>query len=386
MERDTQRRRAQVWGQGVFVFLAILGVLVVTEGKVRGGESGPHPAEVRTIDTHGHLAPSGACTAETSALIALTAMDSYGIQQSLIMPVPEEGLDDCHESSLASVVTAHPDRFAYVGGGATLFPMILAGADATDLEEKVLDILGVGAVALGEFGAEHFSLHSGQPYLSREPDQPLFLLLADIAARYRVPIDFHMEAVACEPVPCTIPLPANLNNGINPPTLNENITAFERLLSHNRGARIVWAHAGWDNTGGRTVALMRRLLHDHPNLYMNIKLRGGDRPNRPLDASGQLDPEWLELIREFPTRFMIGSDVKYPDDSLDPLDSTRSLLDQLPPGLASLVGRRNAIRVYNLDRRLLCHRPGAHGGKTMQVEVRAVTSHLAHGDHLGPCR
>lgn len=385
MEQGTQPRRAQVWGQGVFVFLAILGVLVVTEGKVRGGESGPHPAEVRTIDSHVHLVPSGACTAETSAIIALTAMDSYGIQQSLIMPVPEENLDDCHDSSLASVVTAHPDRFAYVGGGATLFPMILAGADASDFEEKALDILGAGAVALGEFGAEHFSLHPGQPYLSRAPDQPLFLLLADIAARYRVPIDFHMEAVACEPVPCTIPLPANLNNGINPLTLNENIMAFERLLSHNRGARIVWAHAGWDNTGGRTVALMRRLLHDHPNLYMNIKLRGGDRPNRPLDASGQLDPEWLELIREFPTRFMIGSDVKYPDDSLDPLDSTRSLLEQLPPGLARLLSYGNAVRIYNLNQRMICHEPGTPGEKTMWVDARAVNGHLAHGDRVGAC-
>lgn len=337
-------------------------------------------------DTHAHLVPSGTCTAETSALLALAAMDIAGIQQSLIMPVPEEATDDCHESSLASVVIAHPDRFAYVGGGATLFPMILAGAAPSDFEEKALDILSAGAVAFGEFGAEHFSQHPGQPYLSMAPDHPLLLLLADIAARYGVSIDFHMEAVACEPVPCTIPLPANLNNGINPLTLNENITAFERLLSHNPGARIVWAHAGWDNTGGRTVALMRRLLHDHPNLSMNIKLRGGDRPNRPLDASGQLDPEWLALIREFPTRLMIGTDVKYPDDSLDPLDSTRSLLDQLPPGLASLVGRKNAVRVYNLDRRLVCHRTGGRGEKTVQVEVRAVAGHLAHGDHLGPCR
>lgn len=129
-----------------------------------------------------------------------------------------------------------------------------------------------------------------------------------------------MDVVACEPAPsCTIPLPDGLPDS-NPPDLGENLTVFERLLAHTRDARIVWAHSGWDDIGFRTVSLMRRLLRDHPNLYMDIKLRSGNRPNAPLDAGGRLDAGWLALLKEFPDRFVIGVDRKYPKDDEEPFD------------------------------------------------------------------
>lgn len=55
-----------------------------------------------------------------------------------------------------------------------------------------------------------------------------------------MPIDIHMEAV-----PDDMPLPLGLNPSHNPGILKANISAFERLLSHNRKAKIIWAHAGW---------------------------------------------------------------------------------------------------------------------------------------------
>ena len=51
----------------------------------------------------------------------------------------------------------------------------------------------MGAAGFGEMAAEHFS--GGTPYQFAPPDHPLFLLLADIAARHDVPIDQHMNAV-----------------------------------------------------------------------------------------------------------------------------------------------------------------------------------------------
>lgn len=410
MERDTQSRTAQVWGQGVFVFLAILGVLVVTEGKVRGGESGPHPAEVRFIDTHGHLSPSGGCDLTAGAAQALYAMENFGIRQTLIMPTPHDApfqSGACGDyTELAAVVNAYPEQFAFLGGGATLNAMIQDAVNGVSpetlpFEETVLAILRSGAVGFGEVAAEHFSRRATQPHISAPPDHAFFLLLADIAARYRVPIDFHMEAVPCVKVSggvCGIDLPEELGDGLNPSFLAENISAFERLLAHNRHARIVWAHAGWDNTGYRTVELISRLLRAHPNLYMNIKIRPGDEdpsPNRPVDADGRILPEWLDLMRAFPNRFLIGLDLKYPEEWHSQPDQFlllqgltqpfRDFLDQLPPGLARLVGYGNAVRIYNLNQRMICHDPGTPGEKTMWVDARAVNEHLAHGDRVGAC-
>ena len=99
-------------------------------------------------------------------------------------------------------------------------------------------------------------------------------VLADIAAEHNVPIDLHMEAL-----PQDIPAPADLKPP-NPSRLHGNIAAFERLLAHNRKARIVWVHLGWDVTGFRTLDLTRALLARHENLY--LQLRPLPPPQPPL--------------------------------------------------------------------------------------------------------
>jgi len=100
-------------------------------------------------------------------------------------------------------------------------------------------------------------------------------------------------------------LPAGLKSPPNAPQLHANIAAFERLLSHNPRAKIIWAHAGSDNTGYRTPDLCRRLLRAHPNLYMEIKtdpqLNG---KNYPIE-DGKIKPDWLQLFVDFQDRFII---------------------------------------------------------------------------------
>jgi hypothetical protein len=121
-----------------------------------------------------------------------------------------------------------------------------------------------------------------------------------------MPIDLHMEAIISD-----MRMPGHLSSPNNPATLRSNVAAFERLLTHNRNAVIVWAHAGWDNTGDRTVTLMRSLLEKHANLYMSVKIdRLSLAENRPI-RGGKIRPEWIELIRLFPDRFMIGADQHF---------------------------------------------------------------------------
>ncbi|MBI2368835.1 MAG: amidohydrolase family protein [Deltaproteobacteria bacterium] len=304
--------------------------------------------------------------------------------------------------------------FAFLGGGESLNVMIqkVVLHQAT-LEETLPAFVGAatqilrdGAVGFGEMAAEHFSFHEGHPYISASPDRDLFRLLADLAARYDVPIDLHMEALASDIAFADLPdcsAADKVHQFANPDVFSENITAFERLLRHNRMARIVWAHAGWDNTGHRTAALTRRLLQDHPNLYIQLRplpLRSGGRCNPITDVSGNIVGDWLDLMSSFPDRIVVGLDSFYSKFRPDQTDEEfAQLLDralgagrrfmaslrQSSPALAHKVGYLNAVRIYRLNQPMVCHRPGTPAERTMRVDGSALNSHLAHGDTRGPC-
>ncbi|MEW6668896.1 MAG: amidohydrolase family protein [Thermodesulfobacteriota bacterium] len=317
------------------------------------------------IDTHNHLF-GGARRNEDyvgAGNSAVAVMDRLGIQRMFIMPPP---LSADHPvaldvEELVPAVRKHPGRFAVLGGGGTLNRMIhrshREGAVTSKLKEqfrgRALDILSKGAIGFGEFAAEHFSFASDHPYESVPADHPLFLELSDIAAEHGVPVDIHMEAV-----PRDMPLPDRsilTRSGRNPKMLHENISAFERLLAHNRKARIIWAHVGWCNTGFRTPALCRELMAKHPNLYMSFKLSPEGVPEAsPISEDRKsIKPEWLELIRAFPDRLVIGTDQFYGPPGARQIgpqktEATRLLVDLLPPDLARRVGMENAIRLFRL--------------------------------------
>jgi predicted TIM-barrel fold metal-dependent hydrolase len=174
-------------------------------------------------------------------------------------------------------------------------------------------------------------------------DHPLYLLLADIAAEHGVPIDLHMEAV-----PQDMPLPMGLKSPPNPPKLHANIAAFERFLSHNPRARIIWAHAGFDNTGYRTVELDRRLMQAHTNLYMEIKADPEAQGKNYMLANGIIKPEWLKLITDYPDRFIIGSDQHYPEPKggMQRWQEDILLFNQLPGDVRKKVGTENVAHIY----------------------------------------
>lgn len=250
--------------------------------------------------------------------------------------------------TILSAAKEHPGKLAVLGGGGTLNAMIhdcppdRAGPEIRKrFEDRAGELLREGVVGFGELTAEHFA--GVTPYQASPPDHPLFLLLVEIAARHGAPIDLHMEAV-----PKAMPLPAGLKSPPNAPVLRENIAAFERLLAHRPQAAIIWAHAGSDGTGFRTPELCRRLLKAHPNLYMELKVDPKNPGlNSPL-ANGKIKPDWLQLLKDFPDRFIIGSDQHYPEPpgAEQRWQAAVLLLDQLPLELRRKVASENALRIY----------------------------------------
>jgi hypothetical protein len=320
-----------------------------------------------TIDAHNHLhgrlGPRSGFSSDYdgAAQAAMRAMSRFGIRKMLIMPPPFPlNHPHCYDvEDLVDVVSTYPDRFAFLGGGGTLNIMIQKavreGAVSLDLrrrfEKRALELLSKGAIGFGELTAEHLCLGKRHNHQSAPPDHPLFLLLADVAATHDVPIDIHMEAV-----PERMPLPKNLASPPNPKELTPNIQAFERLLSHNRKARIIWAHVGWDNTGHRTAALTRQLLKKHPNLYMSVKISPRDSVShtRPIERGIGLKAEWLRVMRAFSDRFVIGSDQFYLSPRMHrrigppSVEPTQRFFSLLPADLARKIGLENPRRIFNL--------------------------------------
>jgi hypothetical protein len=327
------------------------------------------PGGTEWIDTHVHPLGGRGQTQDYGGAVwaALAAMEPAGIAKMVLMPPPQVhgSPPPFDHESFAFAVKRHPARLAFLGGGGSLNPMIQEAAGETTVsdrlrrrfEEKADEIIREGAVGFGEMAAHHLSHLPGHPYESVAADHPLFLLLADIAARHDLVIDLHLDVVAED-----MKAPEWLASP-NPSTFRANLAPFERLLEHNRKAKIAWAHAGSDMLGHWTVELSRRLLETHPNLYMSIRMGPGRAPeNHPLTGDGRIKAEWLRLLQDFPDRFVIGGDqfiaspaargtgpgMTFAQRAAMIRQRTRMLLNVLPSDLARKIGYENAIRLYKL--------------------------------------
>ncbi|MFC1821339.1 amidohydrolase family protein [Thermodesulfobacteriota bacterium] len=321
----------------------------------------------RYIDTHQHLAGwagnrgSMSDGYEQAAQVALSTMNRLGIAKMILMPTPQTVNQENHHDidDYLDIIKKHPQRFAMLAGGGTLNVMIQRSVSDGEVSNKLRkkfentaeELLAKGALGFGEMTAEHLSMNRTHPYIAVPPDHPLFLLLADIAARHDVPVDLHMEAI-----PEDMPLPGRLRQmPNNPDRLRANIAAFERLLTHNPKAKIIWVHAGWDNTGQRTTDLSDRLLRSYPNLYMSIRVGPKPIPSRPTDAADRIKQEWLTLITKHQDRFIIGSDEFFLPQtrgkghpSGGSTEKTVQLLSLLPEDISRKVGFENAEKIYHL--------------------------------------
>lgn len=328
------------------------------------------------IDTHVHLNPGGgmrvpggpmaaaASGFQGAVEAAVTAMDQNGIRHIVLMAPPmAPGVPGAYElEQIKPAAGKYPDRISLMGGGGSLNSMIHSHSpDAvtddvrSQFRSRAEQLLAAGARGFGEIAAHHLSLRNMGPQHAYEytpPDHPLLLLLADIAAEHDVPIDLHIDLV-----PQDMDRPARpIFNPATPAQLKANQEGFERLLAHNRKARIIWAHAGTDPLGTRHPQLQRSLLERHPNLYMSIRLtQGAPAPVVALDPDLTLKAPWLKLLEDFPDRFMLGSDFfnaasgsagRGPDEQA--LRNFRKFLEQLSPPLAVSIAHGNAEKLYRL--------------------------------------
>jgi predicted TIM-barrel fold metal-dependent hydrolase len=293
----------------------------------------------------------------------IKTMDRYGVERALLTPPPrtKENILSGELDILFAVAAFYPNRFFVVGGGDELNSIIqeyrpsqVTDSIENDFREKAEQLAGRGVKAFGEMAALHLSFSDKHVFEESPADHPLFLTLADVAAEQGIPINLHMQAVAEK-----MNMPDGFNSN-NPATLQENISGLERLLKHNPGTKIVWLHGGWDQTGDKSVDLIRRLFKKHPNLFISLRIEkrgkamdGTPLSNRVVDKNFQVKEEWLGLFTEFSDRFMIGSDEFFAPATSSrrapqSFEETWRIIDQLPNSLAQNIARNNAVRIYDL--------------------------------------
>lgn len=147
-----------------------------------------------------------------------------------------------------------------------------------------------------------------------------------------------------------------------PVLLHSNITSkrersplyleeLEEALNKNTDVRFIWAHAGTSMELHRhqekldfLLPLIQRLLAEHDNLYIDLSWT----MLKPylVNAKGQPNADWLELLQAYPTRFVLGSDVVGRFDSLSEImQSFEPILKALPDAVAQAIAKDNFLNL-----------------------------------------
>jgi predicted TIM-barrel fold metal-dependent hydrolase len=117
--------------------------------------------------------------------------------------------------------------------------------------------------------------------------------------------------------------------------------AVERLFQHDPDARIIWAHAGYEQP-----LRVRDMLQRYQSLWTELSSRDDVAPN------GRLEAEWRALLLEFPDRFMVGTDTFVPDRwSVIGTNavSVRAWLAELPTEIADRIAYKNGEAVLTAE-------------------------------------
>jgi len=114
--------------------------------------------------------------------------------------------------------------------------------------------------------------------------------------------------------------------------------AIERLFRQDPGARILWAHSGFERP-----EKVREMLRKHRNLWCDLAFRNDHAPG------GRLDPDWRAAFIEFPDRFMVGTDTYTPERWHylgEHARWSREWLAGLPEDLAERIAFRNGEALF----------------------------------------
>jgi hypothetical protein len=301
------------------------------------------PPKYALVDGHLHFLNFVQETAGMDAFFK--AMDDTGVTESVVIGMPvvktwEESeekrptyyLDNDARTywySATDFLVAHAIEQLPKEKQQRLHPFICginsADRNAAEHVERMLKIYPNFWQGIGEVFFHHDDLTALTYGETSRPNSKAFDRLLDVAEKNDLPILVHSNIG-----------PAWLEK---PSYVGELESA---LKSHPRN-RIIWAHAGISRRIiiANHTDIIRQMLHKYPNLTIDISWVIFEQEIAP---NGVLEKKWATLIDEFPTRFVIGSDVVGFFDQYKPtLQRYYVLLDALKPANAKKVAHDNFL-------------------------------------------
>ena len=258
------------------------------------------------IDAHAHVSSA------TAIDPYVAAMKRHNVTRVVLLGVGGVQKDDA--AWLATASKKYPDR---VVAGLPV-PDPTAETAATKLEQA---LPRTKTPVLGEVHIRQV----GSRKIDRDPNDPAFGRVLDVAAKFGAPVVIHYELT------------------------DDATAALDRALAAHRKTVVVLAHAG-EGPPPRVEGLLAR----NSNLVVDLSGMHFQRKPALATETGPLDPAWKALIEKMPDRFLMGVDVWAPrlfePAMLDRLFAwTRRILGELKPDVAERVAHRNAAALFRLE-------------------------------------
>jgi hypothetical protein len=215
-------------------------------------------------------------------------------------------------------------NYAFLKGGASAMldpynPIISKFLQQIENDLETGKVKGVGELFINNMNS------NSNPRMRRkvELDAPIFSDLYQLLAKHNAFLTIHMEA--------------------HPDSLEQ----MENLLSSDRNGRILWNHCGSTTSS----AAVRTLLASNSNLFCELSFRFmHKKASRNIFLENWIDSGWLELIEDFPDRFLIGTDAHSNQQYRKYVKVIRSgLLSNLSPSAARKVAHENAQYLFGLQ-------------------------------------
>ncbi len=241
-----------------------------------GASAGAAEYKGPLIDAHSHLPNARAIDAYVEA------MKRHNVVKVVLLGVGGVQKDD--PAWIAAAARKYPDRV--VAALPLPDPTDDGAAARLDAALTKSPARAIGEVHLRQMGRRN---------IDRDPGDPAFGRILEVAAARGVPVVVHYELT------------------------DAAAAALDRALAAHRKATLVLAHAGELAT-----------------------------------ETGPLDPAWKALLEKMPDRFLMGIDVWAPrlfePAMLDRLFTwTRRILGELAPGVAERVAHRNAAALFHAE-------------------------------------
>jgi predicted TIM-barrel fold metal-dependent hydrolase len=258
-------------------------------------------------DAHAHFVDFTQHTDGFSVLLA--KMDEAGVDHTVIFGLPvikKWNYDDpvrpsyyndndgrVYYYSLTDAVVAQAYLKLSPVQRERFYPMI-AGFDPTDMNaveqiDRIMTMYPGVFVGIGEILLRHDDLSRMTADDLPRANHPALDAVYDYAARHDMPVWIH----------------SNIGTAAYPDPIYES--EVEEVLTKHPDTRIVWCHAGYSRNLNitRHPDRVRAMLKNHPNLTVDISWVVYDNV---IAKDGKIDETWLQLIRDYPDRFMIGTD------------------------------------------------------------------------------